>query len=442
MADIPIIFDKLFPESQVRKPYKQYTNKIMGTVFVTGGFMEPEGHGKKSTSRKAIGRDGSMFIRTPGKYNIGFDYSKGFGTPVTCMYSGLVTKAGREGGYGYRIHVKLDIPFIYKGKTYVCHQAYAHCSKLLKTVGQRVSQGETIAIEAGHGMKGPRDYGSHVDLDTYCKIKGEKVHLNFELLAGGVDSDDFIEKIEVMRTGSRGLDVRWLQQKLNIKDDGIFGDNTEKAVKEYQRSKSDLSVDGIAGEQTCTKLELFNYAIYAKQATVVKNLPAQSAEITDPQAKFEFAPNTEAEPLLANWVEDQGDHWKFELVTPKNGKHNWYAFKAHVEIVKGYDEVDNVPDDIDDSSLPADGVLGRWEKVLKNCPTEGCKMATAKPEGLTQAGIKASHEIAKKDMKNLTEARLTSIKNAAQKFNVPAAIIAALASRESHLGTILGKWGE
>ena len=440
MTDTPILFDKPFPETQVYAPYKQYTNKIMGTVLVTAGFMEPNGHGYKSSPRKAIFRDGSMRTISPGKYNIGFDYTKGFGTKVISMYSGVVTKAGREGGYGYRIHVKLDIPFIYQGKTYICYQAYAHCSKLLKSVGQRVAQGQAIGIEAGHGSRGPTDYGSHVDLDTYCFIKGEKIHLNFELLAGGIDEDDFIENIEVMKIGTSGLDVRWLQQKLNIAVDDKFGEITKKAVEDYQQSQPDLLVDGIAGENTCKKLGLCNSAIYGKEKTVIKSQPIQSSEITDSQGKFDFIPKTDAEPLLANWVQDNGDHWKFELKDPKNGKYNWYAFKPHVEIVKGYEE--DLKDDDDDNLGDLDNeTIGRWEKALKNCPTEGCKKATAKPENISSPGVDASREIARRDMKNLSPERLTSIKKAAKKLNVPAAIIAALASRESHLGTILGKFG-
>ena len=442
MSDIPILFDKPFPEVQVSAPYKQYSNRIMGTVSVTGGFMEPRGHGYKSKKRKAIFRDGTMKTIGPGNYNIGFDYTKGFGTNVICMYSGVVTKAGREGGYGPRIHVKLDIPFVYQNKVYECYQAYAHCSKLLKTVGKRVAQGEAIAIEAGHGSRGPRDYGSHVDLDTYCFIKGEKIHLNFELLAGGVNEDDFIENIEVMKDGSSGLDVRWLQQQLNITADGQFGNKTKTAVENYQRNHPDLLVDGIAGENTCIKLGLCNYAIYVKEKTVIKNQPIQSADITDPQGKFECDPKNDTEPLLANWVQDEGDHWKFELKTPKNEKYNWCAFKPHVAIVKGYDEEVDELGDLDTTEPPnTTEPISRWEKALKNCPTEGCKTATAKPEGLSPAGVEASREIAKRDMANLNEQRLTSIKKAGQKLNVPVPIICALASRESHLGKILGMWG-
>ncbi len=441
MADAPILFDKPFPETQVSAPYQKYTNKIMGTVLVTGGFMEPRGHGYKSFVSQAIRRDGSMFSIGPGNYNIGFDYSKGFGTSVICMYSGIVTKAGREGGYGYRIHVKLDIPFIYQGKTYTCYQAYAHCSKLLKTVGQRVAQGEAVGIEAGHGSNGPHDYGSHVDLDTYCTIKGQKIHLNFEFLAEGVDEDDFVETIEVMKVGSRGLDVRWLQQTLKINADGKFGNATKAAVENYQRSQPDLVVDGIAGENTCKQLGLYNFAIYAKQETIIKHQPVQSSEITDPQDKFDFVPETEMEPILANWVEDEGEHWKFELKTPQNGKFNWYAFKPHVAIVQGYEDDREDLGDIDEATLETSGEANRWEKALKNCPTEGCKPATANPEGLNYAGVPASHEIARKDMANLNQERLTSIDKAARKLNVPAAIITALASRESHLGSILGEFG-
>ena len=57
-----------------------------------------------------------------------------------------------------------------------------------------------------------------------------------------------------IRYGSRGTDVTELQETLNTKGyslsvDGIFGTETEKAVKDYQK-KSGLSVDGIVGVNT------------------------------------------------------------------------------------------------------------------------------------------------------------------------------------------------
>lgn len=59
----------------------------------------------------------------------------------------------------------------------------------------------------------------------------------------------------VLKLGSRGNDVKLLQEKLNLKTDGIFGPLTEEAVKDFQRSNG-LEVDGIAGANTLSKLNL------------------------------------------------------------------------------------------------------------------------------------------------------------------------------------------
>ena len=57
----------------------------------------------------------------------------------------------------------------------------------------------------------------------------------------------------VLKLGSRGNDVKLLQEKLNLKVDGIFGPLTEEAVKDFQRSNG-LKVDGIVGANTWNKL--------------------------------------------------------------------------------------------------------------------------------------------------------------------------------------------
>lgn len=61
---------------------------------------------------------------------------------------------------------------------------------------------------------------------------------------------------KTLKYGMRGDEVKILQRKLNIKDDGVFGVMTEKSVKEFQKANN-LSVDGIVGRQTIGKL--FNY---------------------------------------------------------------------------------------------------------------------------------------------------------------------------------------
>ncbi|MDO5157101.1 MAG: RICIN domain-containing protein [Eubacteriales bacterium] len=62
----------------------------------------------------------------------------------------------------------------------------------------------------------------------------------------------------VLKNGSRGDNVRWLQSALNkigysLTVDGIFGSGTENSVKDFQISRG-LEVDGKAGPQTINKL--------------------------------------------------------------------------------------------------------------------------------------------------------------------------------------------
>lgn len=59
----------------------------------------------------------------------------------------------------------------------------------------------------------------------------------------------------VLKLGSKGNEVKTLQEKLNLKADGIFGPLTEEAVKDFQRSNG-LEVDGIVGGNTLSKLNL------------------------------------------------------------------------------------------------------------------------------------------------------------------------------------------
>lgn len=59
----------------------------------------------------------------------------------------------------------------------------------------------------------------------------------------------------ILKLGSRGNEVKALQEKLDLKADGIFGPITEEAVKDFQRSNG-LEVDGIVGANTLSKLNL------------------------------------------------------------------------------------------------------------------------------------------------------------------------------------------
>jgi peptidoglycan hydrolase-like protein with peptidoglycan-binding domain len=57
------------------------------------------------------------------------------------------------------------------------------------------------------------------------------------------------EHVIVLSSGSEGRQVQLLQQALGIKVDGVFGPETEEAVRSFQASKG-LSVDGVFGPAT------------------------------------------------------------------------------------------------------------------------------------------------------------------------------------------------
>jgi len=57
----------------------------------------------------------------------------------------------------------------------------------------------------------------------------------------------------LLKIGSKGEDVKKLQQKLGLNADGAFGPGTEKAVKKWQID-NDLAADGIVGEGTWNKM--------------------------------------------------------------------------------------------------------------------------------------------------------------------------------------------
>lgn len=57
----------------------------------------------------------------------------------------------------------------------------------------------------------------------------------------------------LLKLGSKGEDVKKLQQKLGIGADGSFGPGTEKAVKDWQ-VKNGLKADGIIGDASWSKL--------------------------------------------------------------------------------------------------------------------------------------------------------------------------------------------
>lgn len=85
------------------------------------------------------------------------------------------------------------------------------------------------------------------------------------------------ENDSLLKYGSRGDAVRNIQSSLNAigysagSADGIYGRNTESAVKNFQRTYG-LEVDGIVGKETIAKLEAVKKTKTVKAATTTVNV--------------------------------------------------------------------------------------------------------------------------------------------------------------------------
>ena len=116
-------------------------------------YIKPLSGGRKSSTfgpRKAPTKGAST-------YHKGLDWATPTGTPIVASCGGTVAKAGWGSGYGYVVYINHE-----DGR----QTRYAHLSKVQVKVGQKVKQGQQIALSGNTGItSGP--------------------HLHFEILIGG-----------------------------------------------------------------------------------------------------------------------------------------------------------------------------------------------------------------------------------------------------------------
>jgi putative chitinase len=116
----------------------------------------------------------------------------------------------------------------------------------------------------------------------------------------------------LLKVGSKGDDVKKLQEKLGTTADGDFGPGTEKLVKEWQ-SANGLTADGLVGDGTWTKM--FGSAPVAAPVTsgtlklekLKGHIPdAVIAQIPDTAAKFGITTNLRLAHFLSQCGHESG----------------------------------------------------------------------------------------------------------------------------------------
>ena len=87
-----------------------------------------------------------------------------------------------------------------------------------------------------------------------------------------------------LKKGSKGAEVKTLQQRLNLMADGIFGQLTEEAVKEFQKNNG-LTADGIVGQKTWDKLGVSYNPRNIKEIIVHCSATPEGKDFTTAQIK-------------------------------------------------------------------------------------------------------------------------------------------------------------
>lgn len=88
--------------------------------------------------------------------------------------------------------------------------------------------------------------------------------------------------MKILKKGMQGNEVKVLQQKLNVDADGIFGNKTDKAVREFQKANG-LTVDGIVGPHTWEYLGFHTTARHIDEIIVHCSATKEGKECTSDQ---------------------------------------------------------------------------------------------------------------------------------------------------------------
>lgn len=198
--------------------------------------------------------------------NPGVDYPTAMGTPVMAVAGGKVNKTVNNvtGAGGRMVLIQHGS---YKAD-------YLHLSKILVKAGQEVKAGDVIGMSGASGRGKERGYGPHLhlsirkggahltgkgnlDFEAFMKAENDKQTAAAQPAPSAPPAEQTVAPVApvakksrpVIKQGSKGKNVAYLQSKLGINADGLFGPQTRTAVVNFQSSKG-LVADGIVGPKT------------------------------------------------------------------------------------------------------------------------------------------------------------------------------------------------
>ena len=142
-------------------PVTERANEVLGqldelNLYRIAAQKLPFGFPVRGTYRSTSG-----FGPRWGRMHEGHDWAGPRGTPIHATADGVVTFAGRQGGYGNMIKIRHDFGF---------ETRYAHLSRFRVQVGQRVSRGDRIGDMGNTG----RSTGTHLHYEV--RVGGKAIN--------------------------------------------------------------------------------------------------------------------------------------------------------------------------------------------------------------------------------------------------------------------------
>lgn len=107
----------------------------------------------------------------------------------------------------------------------------------------------------------------------------------------------------LLKLGSVGEDVKKVQRKLGLKDDGSFGKLTEESVKNFQKNNN-LNVDGIIGSSTWNIMFSNDLTINKLKGHIPNNVYEEIIKIKD---KYNINNNLRLAHFLSQCAHESGD---------------------------------------------------------------------------------------------------------------------------------------
>src|SRR5690606_7623988 len=134
-----------------------------------------------------------------------------------------------------------------------------------------------VRQRTGNSVGRPAETSS---VTAWLRLPAYRAQPGKNAMVSSVASRPSLNTTSMLRNGSEGLDVRALQQQLadagyQVRVDGDFGPETERAVRAFQRD-TNCKIDGIVGPETFAALQAGHSSVEPQSAARTRRASADT----------------------------------------------------------------------------------------------------------------------------------------------------------------------